>query len=275
MENKKRALVTCVANNKGGVGKTVTALNLAAGLTQLKNKVLLIDLDPQGNCASGINIDPYEEEYAKFTIGDVFAKNCSLAEAIVRTKYFDLVPNNLYTYMKVKPGIPNNSLANIILANPKISSYYDHIIIDTPPAIDSITFNAALASDIFLLVTEQSKFSMVGLDILMTVLENMKGASEVSKKIQSMPKPILFTMVTEKSRVGRLIQAKIEQSTTGVILNEKITRSIKVQESLIDGIPAVLRANNPVQEGYKALALTFHNAKLTGKISGKTQSIRV
>ena len=177
--------------------------------------------------------------------------------------------------MKVKPGIPNNSLANIILANPKISSYYDHIIIDTPPAIDSITFNAALASDIFLLVTEQSKFSMVGLDILMTVLENMKGASEVSKKIQSMPKPILFTMVTEKSRVGRLIQAKIEQSTTGVILNEKITRSIKVQESLIDGIPAVLRANNPVQEGYKALALTFHNAKLTGKISGKTQSIRV
>jgi chromosome partitioning protein len=268
----KRAMITCVANNKGGVGKTTTAINLAAGLTQLKNKVLLIDLDQQGNCAYGLNIEPYEEIY---TIGDVFAKKCSLADAIVRTKYLDLIPNNLYTYTKVRPGIPNKTLSEILTANPKILSYYDHIIIDTPPAIDSMTFNAAFASDVFLLVTEQSKFSMVGLDILMTVLEKMAGSSEISKKIQSMPKPVLFTMVTPKSRVGKIIQAKIEQSSTGLILDERIVRSVKVQESILEGVPAVWRANNPAQAGYKALALTFHNAKLEGKMQGKTQSIKV
>jgi len=261
-----------VANNKGGVGKTTTAINLSAGLTKLGNKVLLIDLDPQGNCAYGLNIEPYDEIY---TIGDVFSKKCSLSDAIVRTKYMDLIPNNLFTYTKIRPGIPNKTLAEILTSNPKVLRYYDHIVIDTPPSIDTMTFNAAFAADIFLLVTEHSKFSMVGLDILLKVLDKMAGNTELSKKIQSMPKPILFTMVTPSSRIGKMIQAKIEQSSTGIILDERIVRSIKVQESILEGVPAVYRANNPAQAGYKALALTIHNAKINGEIVGKTQTVRL
>lgn len=268
----KRALITCVANNKGGVGKTTTAINLSAGLTSLGNKVLLIDLDAQGNCAYGLNIEPYEEAY---TIADVFSKKCSLADAIVRTKYLDLIPNNLYSYTKVKPGIPNNTLYNIFTANPKILTYYDHIVIDTPPSIDSMTFNAAFVSDIFLLVTEHSKFSMIGIDILLEVLGKMATTSEMKQKFATMPKPILFTMVDARSRIGKMVQAKVEKTTTGLILDEKIARSIKVQESLFEGVPVIHKSNNPAQLGYKALAKTFHNAKINGRIDGKTQSINL
>jgi chromosome partitioning protein len=268
----KRALITCVANNKGGVGKTTTSINLSAGLTALGNKVLLIDLDAQGNCAYGLNIEPYEETY---TIADVFSKKCSLADAIVRTKYLDLITNNLYSYTKVKPGIPHNTLYNIFTANPKVLTYYDHIVIDTPPSIDSMTFNAAYVSDIFLLVTEYSKFSMIGIDILLEVLGKMATTPEMKHKFANMPKPILFTMVDSRSRIGKLVQAKIEKTTTGLILDEKIARSIKVQESLFEGVPVIHKSNNPAQLGYKALAKTFHNAKINGKIEGKTQFINL
>lgn len=268
----KRALITCIGNNKGGVGKTTTAINLSAGLTSLGNKVLLIDLDAQGNCAYGLNIEPYEETH---TIADVLIKKCSLSDAIIRTKYLDLIPNNLYAYTKIKPGIANNTLHNIFTANPKVLSFYDHIIIDTPPSIDSMTFNAAFVSDIFLLVTEHSKFSMIGIDILLEVLGKMATTPEMKLKFATMPKPILFTMVDSRSRIGKIVQAKIEKTTTGVILEEKIARSIKVQESLFEGVPVIHKANNPAQIGYKALAQTFHNARINGKIEGKTQIINI
>jgi chromosome partitioning protein len=219
-----------------------------------------------------LNIEPYEETY---TIADVFIKKCSLADAIVRTKYLDLIPNNLYSYTKVKPGIPNNTLYNIFSASPKVLTYYDHIIIDTPPSIDSMTFNAAFVSDIFLLVTEHSKFSMIGIDILLEVLGKMATTSEMKQKFATMPKPILFTMVDARSRIGKLVQAKVEKTSTGLILEEKIARSIKVQESLFEGVPVIHKSNNPAQLGYKALARTFHNAKITGKIEGKTQFINL
>ena len=266
----KRALITCVANNKGGVGKTTTSINLSAGLTALGNKVLLIDLDAQGNCAYGLNIEPYEETC---TIADVFINKCSLSDAIIRTKYLDLIPNNLYSYTKIKPGIPNNTLYNILMDNPKVLTYYDHIVIDTPPSIDSMTFNAAFVSDIFLLVTEHSKFSMIGIDILLEVLGKMATTPEMKKKFATMPKPILFTMVDSRSRLGKIMQAKVEKTTTGLILEEKIARSVKVQESLVEGVPVIHKANNPAQLGYKALAKTIHNAKITGRINGKSQFI--
>jgi chromosome partitioning protein len=267
---KQRALITCVANNKGGVGKTTTAINLAAGLTSLGEKVLLIDLDAQGNCAYGLGIEPYEET---FTIADVLTKRCSLTDAIIRNKYMDLVPNNLYAYTKIRPGIPNNTLNSVLMGSPKVLAYYDHIIIDTPPSIDTMTFNAAFVSDIFLLVTEHSKFSMIGIDILLEVLGKMAGSKELSDKFAKMPKPILFTMVDARSRLGKIMQAKVENTTTGLILGEKISRSVKVQESLVEGVPVVRKANNPAQVGYKALAKTFYDARRTGELKGKTQSL--
>jgi chromosome partitioning protein len=271
VKGNKKAQITCVANNKGGVGKTTTAVNLACALQALANKVLLVDLDPQGNCAYGLGIEPYEDVY---TIGDVFAGTCGLGDAIIRTKYVDIIPNNLYTYKKVSPNTAHSRLSEIFSNNPNIMEYYDHIIIDTPPSIETMTLNAALASDVFLLVTEYSKFSMIGIKILMEVLDDFGGV-DVKNKLRTMPKPILFTMYDSRIRLNKLVEKNISESNTGVILAEKITRTVKVQESFFEGVPAVMRANNPAGKGYKELAIQWDIAKKTGILHGKTQTIRI
>lgn len=271
MKKPKKAIVTCVANNKGGVGKTTTVVNLAAGLKALGNKVLVVDSDPQGNDAYALGIEPYEDIY---TIGDVFAGTCSLADAIINTKYTDLIANNLYSYKKVSPSTPHNRLQKIFESNPSVMEYYDHIIIDTPPSIETMTLNAALASDIFLLVTEYSKFSMIGIKILMEVLDDFGGAV-VKNKLKTMPRPILFTMYDSRIRLNKLVEKNIEESQTGLILAEKISRTVKVQESFFEGVPAVMRANNPAGKGYKELAMQWDIAGKTGILHGKTQNIRI
>ena len=267
----KKSLITCVANNKGGVGKSTTVINLATALKLLGNKVLVTDLDPQGNVAYGVGIEPYDDVY---TMGDVFAGTCSLADAIISTKYFDLIPNNLYSYKKVSPRILTNKLDKIFEANPKVLAYYDFIIIDTPPSIEQMTLNAAYAADILLLVTEYSKFSMVGLKILMEVLNDIGGDS-MKSKLRSMPKPILFTMYDSRVRLSKMVEQNIEQSDTGLILAERIARTIKIQESHYEGVPAVLRANNPAGKGYRELAAKWNEARLNKVLKGKTQTIRI
>ena len=270
MNKPKRAIITCVANNKGGVGKTTTVINLAAALKALGNKVLVLDLDPQGNCAYALGLEPYEDFY---TIGDVFAGTCGLGDAIVHNKYMDLIVNNLYSYKKVAPNTPFHRLQKILESNPAILEYYDHIIIDTPPSIETMTLNAALASDIFLLVTEYSKFSMIGIKILMEVLDDFGGA-DVKKKLQTMVRPILFTMYDSRIRLSKLVEKNIEDSNTGLIMGERISRTVKVQESFFDGVPAVMRANNPAGKGYKDLAVQWDLAGKTGIIQGKTQAFK-
>lgn len=267
----KRALITCIANNKGGVGKTTTAINLAAGLKLLGNKVLVIDLDPQGNVAYGVGVEPYEDVY---TMGDVFAGTCTLADSILQTKYFDFVANNLYSYKKVSPRILSSKLDTILKSNPKVLSYYDFIVLDTPPSIELMTLNAAYAADIFLLVTEYSKFSMVGLKILMEVLNDMGGA-DMKSKLRAIPKPILFTMYDSRVRLSKMVEQNIEKSDTGLVLAEKIARTVKIQESHYEGVPAVLRANNPAGKGYRELAQTWHDARIKGIIQGKTQKMTI
>lgn len=269
---KEMTLITCIANNKGGVGKTTTSINLATALTLLKKKVLLIDLDSQGNCAYGLGIEPYDEYQIGNTIGDILANpSIPISSAIVKTKYCDLIPNNLYTLTKIKPTITHKALQGIMLKNADLLMKYDHILIDTPPSIDSMTLNAAFVADIFLLVTEYSKYSMMGIKILLSVLESFDATKEVARKIHSIPKPILFTMYNSRIRLSAVIERGIEATGTGVILDEKIPRTIKVQENLFEGIPSVMKSNNPAGTAYKKLADRWESIRKKNEIVGKTE----
>lgn len=266
-------LITAVINNKGGVGKTTTAINLAAGLTLLKQKVLVLDLDPQGNVATSIGLEPYDKDKMPYTMGDIFANpTMKLNSAIVKTKYFDLIGNNMLTYTKTQKSSTPKKLKDIL---DKANLNYDHIIIDTPPSIEFYTSNAIVASDILLIVSEFSKFSMVGVKVLLSVLEEWPD-KDVAASMKNKPKPVLFTLYDKRTTLTKTLESQIEkQSPTGLILETKIPRTVKVQENIFEGVPTVGRANNPASAAYKELAETWYFAGKTKVLAGKNYRINL
>jgi chromosome partitioning protein len=269
-------LVVSIINNKGGVGKTTTAINLAAGLQALyKKKVLLIDLDPQGNAAMGLGLDPYDTKLFPYTIADVLLNKASIKSAAYNGKYCDILVNNMYSYDKVS-SLKDYSILDKIIDKEKPK--YDLIIIDTPPSIEFFTSNAIVAAGVLLIVTEFSTYSMKGVSVLLSLLENWKSGAvpAVRKRFADVPKPVLFTMVESRSRITKAISETIEEnSPTGLLLNTRIPRTVKVLENGYEGVPSVFKANNPAGKAYKELCESFYFAEKTGVITGKNYKLPV
>ena len=244
---KAMTLVLSVINFKGGVGKTTTATNLATCLTAQGKKVLVIDMDAQGNVGMSLGINVYQEGLP--TIGDVLSSGSFLIEqCIIKNSYFDLIPNNLYTYLKTNRRASYDILSDAL---ERIKQKYDFILIDTPPSIEFYTCNAIMASDLMLIVTEYSKFSIEGVKILMSVFDGMQG--KVASKLQHSPRAILFTMYQNTSSFKALTN-KIEKEThLGLFLDTKIPRSIEVSKASYEGVP-VASKKNKVAQAYKELA---------------------
>lgn len=263
-------LVISIINNKGGVGKTTTAQNLAAGLHILyKKRVLLIDLDPQGNAAMGIGLDPYDTKVFPYTVADLLLNKVSIQDAVYKTKYCDIIVNNMFSYDKASSLKDSNVLDKILDRDkPK----YDFVILDTPPSIEYFTTNAIVAAGVLLIVTEFSSYSMQGIRVLLQLLENWQATNSaaVRKRFAEVPKPVLFTMVQSGTRITKAVSQEIdENSPTGFVLNTKIPRTVKVMENAYEGIPSVFKANNPAGKAYKELCEAFYFAEKTGVLTGK------
>lgn len=241
-------LVTSIINFKGGVGKTTTAINLASCLTAQGKKVLVIDMDAQGNVGMGLGIEVYQEGLV--TIGDVLSTaSVHIGNSIIKTPYFDLIPNNLYTYLKTNRRGSFDILSDALEG---IKKKYDFILIDTPPSIEFYTCNAIMASDMMLIVTEYSKFSIQGVKILMSVFDGMQG--KVASKLQHSPRAILFTMYQNTATFRALTNAIEKQTQLGLFLDIKIPRSIEVNKASYEGVP-VASKKNKVAQAYKELAI--------------------
>lgn len=240
-------LVLSIINFKGGVGKTTTATNLATCLTAQGKRVLVIDMDAQGNVGMSVGIEVYQE--GLYTIGDVLSTgSVPIERCIIRTPYFDLIPNNLYTYLKTNRRGSFDILSDALEG---IKRKYDFILIDTPPSIEFYTCNAIMASDLMLIVTEYSKFSVQGVKILMSVFDGMQG--KVASKLQHSPRAILFTMYQNTASFRALTNAIEKQTHLGLFLDTKIPRSVEVNKASYEGVP-VASKKNKVAQAYKELA---------------------
>ena len=270
-------LVTAVINFKGGVAKTTTSMNLGAGLRKLKERVLVIDTDPQGNVA--VNLQGSEESVLdpqSLTISALYQNpKIDPNKAIIKGTYFDYIPNNLYAYQRTN-GMSDYRLLKQNIN--KVKHNYDQIIIDTPPYLGLDAINAIYAADTLMLVTDFSRASCTGVQIIVSVLDKWHD-KQISSDFRNKPKTILFTMYQKNTVLHREVIADIESIEDigmGIMLKERIPRLLKVVEDGYSGVPTIIsNPRNKVATEYKSLAETWYYARTMGKITGSRYMVDV
>ncbi len=250
--------VISIANQKGGVGKTTTAVNLAASLAKEGKRVLLIDADPQANATTNLGFQRTDYE---FNIYHVLIGNKELKDIIISTEFdkLDLAPSNI-GLVGIEREFYDKKRKNreLILKDKidKIKYNYDYIIIDSPPALGPITINALGASDSVIVPIQCEYFALEGLAQLMNTIGLIKKSINPNLKI----KGFLPTMFSKQNNLSKQVLADLERHFKDALFKiEKdyivVPRNVKIAESPSFGEPVVTyAANSKGSQAYQALA---------------------
>jgi chromosome partitioning protein len=228
--------VIAVTNQKGGVGKTTTAINLGASLAANDLKVLIIDSDPQGNATTGLGI---EKATGASTLYEALIGGGSLEGSIVNTECqgLDLVPadKNLVAANLEMVDLPEREY-RLRKAMEPIRSRYDFILIDCPPALDLLTLNALLASDSVLIPIQCEFFALEGISQLMDTVDRIRENFSHPIAIQG----ILLTMFDDRTNLTRQVADDLKEFFNDEVLSTVIPRSIRLAEAPSYGKPILL-----------------------------------
>jgi len=226
-----------IANQKGGVGKTTSAVNLAASLAVAEQRTLLIDADPQGNASSGVGIN--REDIGVNTY-DVLLGDCSIEEAIHRSVHFK--------HLDVLPTTPDLAGAEVELVNQDdraermknaladIRNQYDFILIDCPPSLGLITLNMLVATDAVLIPLQCEYYALEGLSQLLSTVQRVQDAFNPSLEIEG----VLLTMYDARLNLSRQVAADARQHFGDKVYKTVIPRNIRLAEAPSFGKPIVV-----------------------------------
>ncbi len=246
--------IISITNQKGGVGKTTTCVNLAAYLADYGKKVLLIDMDPQGNASQSVGVEPPKD---KNTIYEVLLNECKISSACYDSvqKNLSVVPSTVdLSGVEVDLVYLDNREKVLKEALEEIKNDYDYILIDCPPSLGLLTVNALTASDSILVPIQCEFFPLVGLGQLMNTVRLIKKHLNTNIEIEG----VVLTMKENRSNLVNQVAEDIRTHFGTKVYNVTIPRNIRLAEAPSHGMPIVMY--DPKSKGglaYKALCDEF------------------